>query len=78
MYRTLNYLTNGVKMTLTSGDYRTMNTLQSYYYTGLFSDFTGVSISIVNISGGVEVTVTSGSSSTVEQIQKIGYAIVYN
>lgn len=78
MYRTLAYQSNGVKITLSSPDYNTTRTLQSYYYTGLFRDLTGVSVSVVNISGGVEVTVTSGSSSTTEEIQKIAYAIVYN
>ena len=58
--------------------YTTTRSLQSYYYTGLFSDFSGISVSVVSISGGVEVTITSGSTSTIEQIQKIGYALVYN
>jgi hypothetical protein len=78
MYRTLTYQTNGVKITMSSPDYTTMRALQSYYFTGLFSDFSGISVSVVTISGGVEVTVTSGNTSTVEQIQKIGYALVYN
>lgn len=78
MYRTLAYQSNGVKITLSSPDYQTTRSLQAYYYTGLFRDFSGVSVSVVNISGGVEVTVTSWSSTTVEQIQKIGYALVYN
>lgn len=78
MYRSMTYLSNGVKMSLSSPDYRTMSMLQSYYFTGLFSDFSGISVSISNIAWGVEVTVTSGNTSTVEQIQKIGYAIIYN
>ncbi len=78
MYRSLAYQSNGVKITLTSPDYTTTRSLQSYYYTGLFSDFSGISVSVVSISWGVEVTITSGSTSTIEQIQKIGYALVYN
>lgn len=78
MYRTLAYQSNGVKITLSSPDYNTSRTLQSYYYTGLFRELTGISVSVVNISGGVEVTVTSGSSSTTEEIQRIAYALVYN
>jgi hypothetical protein len=77
IYRALSSVPSGIKMTLTSPDYSTMRYLQSYYFTGLFSDFSGVSISISNIPGGVEVTVTSGSTSTVEQIGNIGYALVY-
>lgn len=77
MYRALTYVSNGVKVTLTSADYSTMRYLQGYSYASLFSDLSGVSLSTSNIAGGVEVTITAGSTSTVEQIQKAGYALVY-
>lgn len=77
MYRALTYVSNGVKVTLTSADYSTMRYLQGYSYASLFSDLSGVSLSTSNIAGGVEVTITAGNTSTVEQLQKAGYALVY-
>ncbi len=77
MYRALTYMSNGVKITLSSADYTTMRYLQGYSFASLFTDLSGVSLSTSNISWGVEVTITAGSSSTVEQIQKAGYALVY-
>ena len=77
MYRALSYISNGVKITLSSPDYNTMRYLQWYSFASLFTDLSGVSLSTSNISWGVEVTITAGNSSTVEQIQKAGYAIVY-
>ncbi len=77
MYRALTYISNGVKVTMSSADYNTMRYLQGYSFASLFSDLSWVSLSTSNISWGVEVTITAGSSSTVEQIQKAGYALVY-
>jgi hypothetical protein len=48
--RGIAYTNNGVQMTFTSPDYRTMLYLQGFYFTGLFSDFSGISVNLVNIA----------------------------
>jgi hypothetical protein len=77
MYRAITYISNGIKLTLSSADYSTMRYLQWYQYSSLFTDFVGVSISTSNISWWVEVTITWSNSSTIDQINRIGQAIVY-
>ena len=77
MYRALTYLSNGVKVTMSSADYNTMRYLQGYTYSSIYRDMSGISTSISNIAWGVEVTITSWNTSTIEQVQKIGYALVY-
>ena len=75
--RSLTYVSNGVQMNFTSNDYNTMNYLQRFSFTYLFSHLGGVSVSQSNISGGIQVTVTSGSTSTIQEIQNIGSVLVY-
>lgn len=48
--RGIAYTNNGVQMKFTSPDYRTMLYLQGFYFTGLFSDFSGISVNLVNIA----------------------------